>query len=315
MRLRPEWVREFRAEFMRAAVSLHEAMARSARERATDALVKRTERRVAQALLRQGQALVKRLPQIKDRWPTVEGLRIWARYGEAADIGEVHEALRVSDWGPLWDEAADEGDELLEEAIVAAAKAALTAGAESLLGLVAKQTLARLGISWTLDNPRAVAYLEDHGAELVSRIDEATRNDLRSLIDAAMREGRTYDQLAGDIQKQFKAYGDPNSYWRFDAPRPQAHIDSRAHLIAVTEIGEAYEDGEAQAAQELQAAGLPVVKWWSTMGDERVSAGCQENEADGEIPLDQPHSSGHMHPLRFPGCRCTENYDVRADDQ
>jgi hypothetical protein len=307
LQLRPEWVSEFRSEFMAAAVQLHEALARSARERATDALVKRTERQIAKALLAQGMGLVKRLPAIQGRWAVGEALR------QAQDPVEVREALIDADWGPLWDEAAGDGDDLIEEAIVGAAKAALRAGAESLLGVVAKKTLVQYGISWTLENPAAVAYLEAHGAELVSRIDEATRGDLRSLIEAAMREGRTYDQLADDIQKQFQHYGDPDSYWRFDASRPQAHIDSRAHLIAVTEIGEAYEDGELQAAREMQAAGLTVVKWWSTMGDDRVSELCLGNEADGEIPLDEPHTSGHMHPLGHPACRCTENYDVKLE--
>jgi hypothetical protein len=304
MQLRPEWVIEFRQEFAAAAIRLREALARSARERATDALVRRTEPQIARALLVQGLGLVKRLSTIQGRWTTVEA-------------GVVPPKKRPwwteADWGPLWDEAAGEGDDQIESAIVGAAKAALTAGAESALGLIAEQELVKYGISWTLENPAAVAYLEAHGAELVSRIDEATRGDLRSLIEAAMREGRTYDQLAEDIQNQFKGYGDPNSYWRFDAPRPQAHIDSRAHLIAVTEIGEAYEDGEFQASREMQAAGLKMVKWWSTMEDERVSELCLGNAADGEIPLDEPHSSGDMHPLGHPACRCTENYDVKLE--
>lgn len=303
MQPRPEWVREFRSEFIAAAVQLREALGRTARERATDDLVKRTEPQIARALLVQGQGLVKRLPALRDRWQTVEAKvvppkkRPW---------------WTEDDWGPLWDEAAGDGDDLLAEVIVTAAKAALSAGAASLLGTIGEEVVARYGVSWTLENPAATAYLRAHGAELVSRIDEATRNDLRSLIEAAMRDGRTYDQVAEDIQRQFKSYGDPGSFWRFDAERPQQHIDSRAHLIAVTEIDEAYEDGEWQAAREMQAAGITVVKWWSTIGDDRVSELCQGNEADGEIPLDEPHSSGDMHPLGHPACRCTENYDVRV---
>lgn len=313
-KLRAEWVLEFRAAYVLAARRLWEASRQTAKRKRLAQLEAALETAAAEALLAQGQALVKRLARIKDRWPTVEALRLRSALEPGCATLREAGGLTEDDWGPLWDEAADEGDAALEQAIVEGAKAALRAGAETALALAAKEVLAQYGISWTLENPRAVAYLQAHGAELVTRIDETTRGELRSLIQAAMEQGRSYDQLAKDIQRQFKGYGDPNSYWRFDAPRPQGHIDSRAHLIAVTEIGGAYEDGEWQAMQEMQAAGLTVVKWWSTMGDERVSAGCQENEAEGEIPLDQPHASGHQHPLRFPGCRCTENYDVQTLD-
>lgn len=313
-KLRAEWVLEFREAYALAARCLLEAGHKRDKRKQLARLEKQLEAAAAAALLTQGQALVKRLSRIRDRWPTVEALRLRMALDPACAILREGPGLTEDDWGPLWDEAADEGDAALEQAIVEGAKAALQAGAESALALAAKEVLAKYGISWSLENPRAVAYLQAHGAELVSRIDETTRGELRSLITAAMEQGRSYDQLAKDIQTQFRGYGDPNSYWRFDAPRPQGHIDSRAHLIAVTEIGGAYEDGEWQAMQEMQAAGLTVVKWWSTMGDDRVSAGCQENEAEGEIPLDQPHASGDLHPLRFPGCRCTENYDVRTPD-
>lgn len=306
---------ELGANLAGALRRVQEAQVRRAKGRALRKLTAQLERTVAAAFVAQGRALVRLLPQVRDRWPTVEALRMRARLDDAgpgAVVG-LAEALADADWGPLWREAAAAGDDALEQAIGTAAKAALTEGARSLLLVVAEELLAKYGVSWSLENPTAVSYLAEHGAALVTRIDEATRDDLRRLIAKAMADGRSYDQVADDIMTQFKSYGDPNSYWRFDAARPQQHIASRAHLIAVTEMGNAYEAGEFQAALEMQTAGLTVVKWWSTMGDERVSAGCLENEGDGEIPVDQPHASGDLHPLRFPGCRCTENYDVRVD--
>jgi hypothetical protein len=321
----PERVREFGEEVLAAARRLQEAEQRLSREAALRDALGRCEKAVAQAFLVQGRGLVRRLPRIRARWP--------ASVAETLLTGEVvHLQVRTlfhrpnlmtfqeaaegggdgwnAEWDALWDEAAWDGDELLKVALVTAATTALVTGAQSLLALVAEEALAEYGISWSLENPRAVAYLAEHGAELVTRIDEATRADLWGLVEAAMRDGRTYDQVAQDIQTQFKHYGDPNSYWRWDAPRPQQHIDSRAHLVAVTEIGNGYEAGEHQAALEIKAAGLKVTKWWATVGDERVSAGCLENEADGEIDVEAEHSSGHLHPLRFPGCRCTEMYEV-----
>jgi hypothetical protein len=124
------------------------------------------------------------------------------------------------------------------------------------------------------------------------------------LIARAIEAGRSYDEIAEDIQSQFKHYYEPGSYWAFDAPRPQGHIDSRAHLIAVTESGQAYVEGNLIVGRDLAAAGLPMEKKWLTVGDNRVSQGCQENEAAGWIPLDELFPSGHDAPLRFPGCRC-----------
>ncbi len=309
-RPRPEWVLELGESFLAAARKLYEGRRKPAKRKAIDALALKAEKPIAAALLAQGRALVKGLAHYKSRFATEEAALIRARVGGVP----LREGLTEDDWDDLWDEAAEAGDELLEATIVEAAKTALTAGAESALALAAKDVLAKYGISWTLDNPRAVAYLTAHGAELVTRIDAATREDIRNLIAKALEEGRSYNQIAQDIITKFKGYGDPNSFWRFDAPRPQKHIESRAHLIAVTEVGEAYESGEWQAMQEMADAGLEVIKWWSTMGDERVSEGCLENEADGEIPLNDPHTSGDMHPLRFPGCRCTELYGVKVPE-
>jgi hypothetical protein len=90
--------------------------------------------------------------------------------------------------------------------------------------------------------------------------------------------------------------------------KPQQHIDSRAHLIAVTELGNAFEDGSLGAARRMAAMGLEMEKKWLTVGDQRVSEGCRTNQAAGWIPIDRPFPSGHDRPLRFPGCRCTAQY-------
>ena len=94
----------------------------------------------------------------------------------------------------------------------------------------------------------------------------------------------------------------------FAVGKPQKHIDSRAHLIAITEIGEAYEVGNATVADDLRQAGLPMEKSWLHSRDGKVSDGCLRNAEDGWIPIEQAFTSGHMHPLRFPGCRCAALY-------
>ena len=72
----------------------------------------------------------------------------------------------------------------------------------------------------------------------------------------------------------------------------------------MTEIGDAYAEGNLIVAQELAAAGIEMEKAWSTVGDDKVSELCAGNEAQGWIPLEDAFQSGHQRPLGHPGCRC-----------
>lgn len=110
-----------------------------------------------------------------------------------------------------------------------------------------------------------------------------------------------YNKTAAEIRKKYAEFG---------VGKPQAHIQTRAHLIAVTEAAEAYEEGSRLTAKELNDNGLPMEMAWSDVGDKRVSDGCLANSDAGWIDIDAPFPSGHMHaPPRFPpGCRCTVKY-------
>lgn len=188
------------------------------------------------------------------------------------------------------------GREALQKAIQAATEQAITQAMQ--------EQATALGIAFDLKNPRAVAYAQQHAAEMVTRIDDETRSQIKALVIQGTDEGWSYDKIAKEITARFA---------QFAEPKPQQHIDSRAHLVAVTEIGNAYEEGNAIVARDL-AKVLPMEKYWQTVGDSRVSAGCQENQAAGWIPLDQAFPSGDERPLRFPGCRCTALYR-RVQDQ
>jgi len=110
-----------------------------------------------------------------------------------------------------------------------------------------------------------------------------------------MEQGWSYNKTARILSDRYE---------QFAIGKPQLHIESRAHLIAITESGNAYEEGRLQTAKWMQAQGLDMEHFWLNVGDDRVSDGCLANTAAGWIPLDQPFPSGHMRPLRFPGCRC-----------
>jgi len=147
-------------------------------------------------------------------------------------------------------------------------------------------------------SPEAIAYLQDYGAKLVTKIDETTRGYIRTQITKALEQGWSYGRTAKMITSRYEDFA---IGW------PQKHIQSRAHAIAVTEVGEAYCEGQAQVAQYLQFQGLPMEKRWLTAYEpcEKI---CLPNEQAGWIPLDQAFPSGHMRTLGHPVCRCDTLY-------
>lgn len=132
-------------------------------------------------------------------------------------------------------------------------------------------------------------------ADRIAGINDTTRGIIRNLIELALQEQWSYTKLASRIRAAFV---------EFARPAVQRHIRDRAELIAVTEMGQAFIDGQIDATSKLILRGAQIEKAWLTVGDDRVSDGCRANDAAGWIPFAQTFPSGHAAPLRFPGCRC-----------
>ena len=158
-----------------------------------------------------------------------------------------------------------------------------------------KAGMINISPSFTLANPAAKEYLQNYGYKLITKIDDTTRDRIGNIVTSGLENGESYQKVSKNIRDMFDG---------FSEKMPQAHIRNRAELIAVTETGNAYTEAALIQSQSLQLAGLPMEKSWNTVGDDRVSDGCRENAGVGWIPLDQAFPSGHMRPLRFPGCRC-----------
>ena len=150
----------------------------------------------------------------------------------------------------------------------------------------------------------AYNQIEQHAGEKITKINETTRKEIHDIITSGFKgelqpDGTTkyksYQQIAKEIKDKFDD---------FSAPAIQKHIRNRAELVAITEIRNGYETSKQGVRDKLEARGWNILKKWSTMGDDRVSAGCKENENAGWIPNNQPFPSGHQYPPRFPGCRC-----------
>lgn len=266
-----------------ALMRLIERFSRARKLRATRQLESRLTNDVAKAFRAQGRNVMAVFEELKPR---------------LSEAFIAREALTESDWIALFAAIDANADDFIVP-IEAAVAAAMVEGAAIAIADFA------LDISFDLRNPRAVAYLRDYGAQRVTQVNQTTKDAIRDMIVRGIEERRTYDQIAKDISARFA---------EFAVGKPQQHIDSRAHLVAVTEIGNGYEHGSEIVVKDLQAGGLVMEKYWLTSHDDRVSDGCRANENDGWIPLDQAHNSGHMKPLRFPGCRCTELYRRKGSE-
>lgn len=252
-----------------------EADLRRRKARAVRPLELGLERRVARVFRRQGAAFGRGLRRIRS---TFAAEAILPR-------GTISEALRESDWVPLLTAAQIETLEALEGALTEFSGRALFAGGRAAIAEI------DVASSFDLAHPRAVAYLETHPPLRVAGINDATRDEIGRILTTAATEGKSYSSVARDIRSAFDSFA-----------------TKRAQLIAITEIGDAYEVGNRAVVQGLLNLGLEVEKQWLDVGDRRVDPVCASNAAEGWIPVDVPFGSGHQHPTAHPGCRCTTEY-------
>lgn len=220
-----------------------------------------------------------------------------ARYRSSWE--DVTEAVGEDRWGPLWERVARQTRggivPLLDEQL----RGALEAGAVETIVSVGAE------ISFDLKNPRAVAWLKDRAAAEVTRIDTETMSRLRTLLVQAGDEGWSWTRTARQITSTFDGFSGRGPMGR--------HLRNRAELVAVTEMADAYGEGNHLARLELAAAGLDVEKRWVTVGDDRVSDGCRANGAAGWVAHDEAFPSGGTREPRFPGCRCVTVTRVKTD--
>lgn len=248
-------------------------MSYAAKQRATTPLERPVRREAQRMWGRQQRLLLDRMERFRPRF--AEALR-------EATIGP-HEFETV--WTSVADATSGPLADTLDDLAPQAAERGWDAAARDV----------RLGVAFSLANPRAVEFLRNFGARRVTAINAATRREMQGLLVTAAEEGWAYNRLAGEIGERFEG---------FRTPQPQRHIRDRAELVAVTEIGDAFEHGQQMVVDDLTDAGVATEKAWLTAGDDRVDADCAENEAAGWIPSGDDFPTGVSRPLQHPACRC-----------
>ena len=207
--------------------------------------------------------------------------------------------LQTRDW---YDELLEESTEDWTEKLLEAWVEGMERGwglAERVLDEQAEGT----SVTWELYSPQAVEYAERYVATLVRGILDTTREGIREVIAAAIREGWGQDKTAEALRilyDQFKG--------------------ARAKTIARTETARAINWGQREHVQEAARRwGMEVKRRWVAVMDERTRP--THAAAHGQLrDLHEPFEVGGAY-LMFPGdpngpagetinCRCTVMYDV-----
>jgi hypothetical protein len=144
-------------------------------------------------------------------------------------------------------------------------------------------------------NTRAADYAETRSAELVTDIDEATRNMLRSKIAAGLEAGAMREDIIDSIMDS------------------DVFSEARATLIADTEVAMANGQGALAGYKEAKAAGVKLKKIW--VCDSDPCPICEENQDAGEIEVEAEFPSGDDAETAHPGCLCHTESVVEDDDK
>lgn len=149
-------------------------------------------------------------------------------------------------------------------------------------------------VEFKLTNTEYINAIKNRASYLLnqSSLDETTLDQLIRVITDSLGGGNTAAETSKIIQDEFEGIS-----------------EARADMIARTEAANAA--GEANHATMVENG--VKTKRWVTAGN-NPDEECQDNEADGEIPLDQDFSSGVAYEPAHPNCECyTEAGEIDLD--
>ncbi len=136
-------------------------------------------------------------------------------------------------------------------------------------------------------------YLKDGGFQRVATdIDKTTIDRVSNAVADTYGNGGSYDDVVKSIKDTFSGF-----------------TDTRAEMIAQTELNDAYSQGQLQFARETGAEG----KSWEPDGE--ACPICMANVEDGVIPIDEDFSEGEDAPPQHVNCDCSLEIHAQADEE
>ena len=242
------------------------------------------------------------------------------------DLGGLTDAVRSGQVSQI--EAAAELDKLgadLKREIMPVLGRTFAIGAQ-----VGEEALGELAFrpSFDLRNPEAIAWVQAHGAELVTGVTDSTRAAIRALVEVAFREGRSPDLLAREVreivgltERQGRAVERfrarlieegiaTDAIERRAEKYAEAQVRYRSQMISRTETLEASNAGQQALWDDARAQGLldpqQTRRVWIATMDDRLEPNCEA--LDGvEVGLSDPWRSEGRDVMRPPlhvACRC-----------
>ena len=201
---------------------------------------------------------------------------------------------------------------------------------------------------WVFDpmSDAMTAWIKDHGAEWVTKINDETRDAMRAMIEASTKGQFTVDELSRAIRPligltepqaaaNLKYYASVKKNLldngvKADAAtkkaREQAYkyadkqLRQRAYTIAITENAAAYCAGYREGTAQAQTQGYlgKGVYVFATADDEDVCPVCSalngtETDAEGSYHIGTTKMAFKMgqHPPVHPRCRCAEYFEEK----
>ncbi len=187
--------------------------------------------------------------------------------------------------------------------------------------------VASIGLTFNLDNQRAVDWAARQSAAMVTLVGDETRRAIRTIITRAARDGLSPAQVAREIraligltERDALAVGNLQTTLLEDGRKP-AQVERmvaryanrllrwRAETIARTEIMTAANRGQEALWSQAVADGLLAeADWerlWLVAKDERTCKVCQPLDGKRAQMLGGTFTGGVAGPPVHPRCRCT----------
>ncbi len=180
-------------------------------------------------------------------------------------------------------------DEELTDEIFAAYSLGLTAGEIDI------QEQLTIGLSMDIVNEDSVKWAQQRVGELIKGVDETTQKEIQAIIESALTEGKSMKDIKEEIYAKFLQY-----------------TEYRANLIAVMEMGNAFEQGKkAQFGRYQNHFGIVGYKRSFTQGDSNVRPEHTTNARAGWIRANElfPGTLTDTAPHGF-NCRCNVQYSL-----
>jgi hypothetical protein len=212
--------------------------------------------------------------------------RYWRRQAREIRklLGEYYPERKTTVAPPItWFDTAFDDDEGMARLLVLLQQAAQD-------GVLLFSELVNLQIDYTLVNSQAADWARTYGYELVNGINQTSRDALQRAVSGFVE---TPGMTIGDVMKLLP------------------YTETRAAMVAVTEITRAYSTATELAGKELQREfpGVRVIKRWYTNQDDRVCEICaplhnQVVSIDEGFTTEDDKSLGIPSPPAHPNCRC-----------